>query len=402
VPRPTLQALIFSTAIGIAFLAPVAWWFYWPASGGFDVVGYHLGRDFLNMWSGPQVVARHGVMMLFDLSGYHWAQADLTGRFTYFHTWSYPPYVLFFAYPFSLLSYMPSLVLWSVLGLAVYAAAVVPLVAPEQRRATLLFLLLAPATLVNIIGGQNGFFTAALLLGGIVLMDRRPWTAGALFGLLAIKPHLGLVIAAAVVATMAWRTFVAAGLTGTALVVLSWLFYGTEPWLIWLTETSAYHYQTLVRYHGFYTFMMTSVFASLRVMGVPPEFANVIQTAVTLGVLAGTMVMIRRASDVALRALLLTSGTLLASPYSFNYDMTALTAAMLWVMLSRPSLSRARVLIFGAAWVAPSAVWTLHGMSIGFSPLAYGAVFITALSMIREEAAQSAPGRPALPQPARA
>jgi hypothetical protein len=156
-----------------------------------------------------------------------------------------------------------------------------------------------------------------------------------------------------------------------------------------------------VVYAGFYTYMMTSVFASLRVFGVPPEIANVVQIVVTIGVLASVVVLIRQARDIALRALLVTSGTLLASPYAFNYDMTALTAAMLWVMLSRWTLSVAQQLIFGAAWLAPTAVWTLHGKDLGITPLAYGAVFVVAMVMIRREAPQ-APSLMGLPDPMRA
>src|SRR3978361_1755581 len=101
--------LIFSV-IGVSFLAPIVWQFYWPAGGMFDVVGYHLGRDFINVWTGPQVVARSGVMMLFDLTGYHWAQSQIFGTLIYLHNWGYPLFILFFAYPLSLLPYIPALI----------------------------------------------------------------------------------------------------------------------------------------------------------------------------------------------------------------------------------------------------------------------------------------------------
>ena len=38
----------------LALMAPLLR-FYWPAGEGLDVVGYPLGRDFINVWSGPQV-----------------------------------------------------------------------------------------------------------------------------------------------------------------------------------------------------------------------------------------------------------------------------------------------------------------------------------------------------------
>ena len=53
-----------------------------------------------------------------------------------------------------------------------------------------LWLLLAaayPAVFVNLGHGHNGFLTAALMGGGLVLLDRRPWLAGILFGLLGLQ-----------------------------------------------------------------------------------------------------------------------------------------------------------------------------------------------------------------------
>lgn len=41
---------------------------------------------------------------------------------------------------------------------------------------------------------QNGFLSAGLFGGALVLLERRPVLAGALFGLLTYKPHLGLLV----------------------------------------------------------------------------------------------------------------------------------------------------------------------------------------------------------------
>jgi Glycosyltransferase family 87 len=49
-----------------------------------------------------------------------------------------------------------------------------------------------PAGLINLADGPNGFLTAALAGFALLLLDRRPAIAGALVGLLAIKPHLAV------------------------------------------------------------------------------------------------------------------------------------------------------------------------------------------------------------------
>src|SRR5437667_206944 len=58
----------------------------------------------------------------------------------------------------------------------------------------LVLLVVSPATALNIWHGQNGFFTAAILIGGLTMLDRRPILAGVLFGTLSIKPQLGVLL----------------------------------------------------------------------------------------------------------------------------------------------------------------------------------------------------------------
>jgi len=386
---PLGRRLAVWSLVGAVLLAPIFWMFYRPAGGLYDVSGFHLGRDFLNVWSGPQILSRYGVMTLFDIDAYHAAQSELAGRQLYLHNWGYPLHLFFFIYPLSFLPYLASLAVWTLLGWAAYLIAAASAVEPDRRRFAIFILLVAPSTLVNTIAGQNGFFTAALFLSAVALLDHRPWLAGVMVGLLTLKPHLGLLLAPALLAIGAWRTITSAALTAALLIGASVLVWGTEPWIAFLTKTSAYQYHFLVDFYGFYTFMMTSVFASLRVMSVSPELAKVIQIAVSLAVILTTVIMVRRTTDVALRALLLTSGTFLASPYVFNYDMPMLTGALLWFLLSRPTSTRENLLLAGA-WIAPSAVWLLHIGHEGILPLVFGGVFLIAVIRIHRGASQQA------------
>jgi hypothetical protein len=72
--------------------------------------------------------------------------------------------------------------------------------------------------------------------------------------------------------------------------------------------------------------MTMSVLASARAFGVSVPAAASFQIATSLIAVTATAVFFRRTTDVSLRALLVTSGTFLASPYVFNYDMVMLTA----------------------------------------------------------------------------
>jgi hypothetical protein len=159
--------------------------FFMPSVDGFG--GTAIGRDFLNTWMGGRSALAEGPAAWFDFRVYNDLLRALIG-ITESYFWSYPPHVLLFIWPFGLMPYLPAFVLWTLGGFALflYAAA-----AGGVERKHVLFVAVAPAVAVNVFIGQNGFFTAAPLIGGLVNLDRRPVLAGVLFGILTIRPQLG-------------------------------------------------------------------------------------------------------------------------------------------------------------------------------------------------------------------
>ena len=199
------RKLLIYSCVGIVFAFPIIWGFYWPADALYDIANHPLGRDFVNVWSAPRIAAHYGVLALSNVDEYYAYVVELFRSGITGYVWSYPPDMLLLATPFSLLPYWPALIVWTLSGFAIYAVVVLSRLAPDDRGVGLLFLVLAPATMVNVIGGQNGFFTAALLLGALTLLDCRPLTAGLLLGLLTIKPQLGLLLPLSLVAIGAWH-----------------------------------------------------------------------------------------------------------------------------------------------------------------------------------------------------
>jgi hypothetical protein len=236
------------------------------------------------------------------------------------------------------------------------------------------------------------------LLGGIALLDRRPWIAGILFGLLTYKPHLGVLVAVVLLVSGAWRTIAAAAITSIALIAASIVAWGIEPWAAFVTQTSAYQYRLLENFSGFYTFMMVSPFASMRLAEMPADVAKIVQAAISISVIITVMIAFRRTADIGLRSLLVASGTLLVSPYAFNYDMPMLTGAILIVIAARPLIGRLETWVLGAAWIAPAAVWPLNMAHLGMTPLAYGGAFAVAVVMIYREANANSRSPAGVPQ----
>jgi hypothetical protein len=390
-PWKSGRTLLVWSCVGLVLVAPVVLISYRPVDHWFDIGHHPLGVDFVNVWSAPRIAWREGVMAVFDPDAYYGALTTLFRPEIDFYVWVYPPTTLLFATPFSLPPYWLALTAWTFGGLAIYGAVVLAQVAPGQRSLALLILLVAPATIVNAVAGQNGFFTAALLLGGVVLLERRPWLAGVPFGLLVIKPHLALLVPAALLAIGAWRTIAATVATSAIVVVCTLATWGVDPWIAWFTKAGPFAYHDLERFEGFHRLMMPSAFASLRASGASSNLASITQLTIGLAIVAVTAIVFRKTDDKNLRALTLTSGALLASPYAYHYDMTALTGAILWVMASDRTSTRLEPWFFGLAWVLPAAIYYLHILHLGLSPLVIGGVYgMAVMGVIRHSDAPTA------------
>ncbi len=372
-PSATVAALArrrnLYAVLGLVLVAPLLILIYRPAAHGLDVTGHQIGRDFIGVWAGPQLAFGGKLAVLFDLEAYPEAISALFGQPLPFHNWGYPLFTLLTFWPLAQLPYFVALAVWTFGLFAVFAAVTLREVAPGARRAALIALACAPACLINAIGGQNGFLSGALCLGGMLLLDRRPLVAGMLFGLLTFKPHLGVVLAFGLVALGAWRAIASAVVTAALLVAVSVAAFGIEPWRQYLEVTSAFQVELLERFHGFYTFMMTSVVAGVRTIDVPYRAALVIQAAVSLSVLAGACWGVRRTSDPCRRVFVLAAATPLVTPYAFNYDLTWLAAVLVWMLSSRlpwrPEWSALALL----GWVLPLASMYAAMLGIAIAPL---------------------------------
>ncbi len=204
---------------------------------------------------------------------------------------------------------------------------------PHAGRGHYLWLLLAlafPAVLINIGHGQNGFLTAALLGGALVLLDRRPLVAGILLGLLVYKPQYGLLLPLALGVSGRWKCFAAAAATVVLLTLATTLTFGASVWGAFLEST---HFtRTVVLEQGNTGwYKIQSVFAWARMWGAPIPLAYALQGVTIVAVGAALAWLWRGAAPYPLQAAALCLATILATPYSFDYDMMVLAPAIAFV-----------------------------------------------------------------------
>ncbi len=288
------------------------------AAPPYDALGYLIGRDFVNTWMGAHSALSGGPAAWFDFDTYN---AALAARFYPdfpHHNWSYPPHLLVMTWPLAFLPYLTAYLVWCAVGMALYVLAASD---GGRRRDRLFVLVVAPAAWINIFAGQNGFFTSALMIAGLAQLGRRPILSGICFGLLTIKPQLGLLLPLMLLLTREWRAIAAAVATTAALVVATGLLFGFSIWPEYIRQVLPLQSAILTDGQGIFTLMMPTVFMNARIAHLPLAAAWTLQGAVSVAAVAAVAWTYWRPRDPVLSVSLLVTAGFLVTPYAFNYDM---------------------------------------------------------------------------------
>jgi hypothetical protein len=231
--------------------------------------------------------------------------------------------------PLSLLPYETSAAVFLCATFALFAAATLAFRSADAPGADLLpvWAAVAAYALVNVNALQNGFLIGALLLFGLAFRGRRPVLAGLAFGLLTVKPQLGLLVPLLLLFERDWATILWSGIFTVALVALSAAVFGTWTWESYIFQTAEEQGNVLTDWTGIFIYMMPTVFASARTLGLDTSLAFLLQWPVSLAALAAALWLFRRDGTRLGRSFALLCATFLVSPYGFDYDMGALAVA---------------------------------------------------------------------------
>ena len=284
-------------------------------------------QDFFALWSYGQVLLGHPAAELYDTNRLQDLQVALGMDSAIHAPFPYPPIFMLLVWPLGLLPLRPAFHLWTVLTLAAFVMAAAPRgVRLPTALLPIALLLLSPITMASVVAGQSGLLSGALLIGGLRLAERRPWLAGALLGLLTYKPQLGVLVPVALMAAGAWRAAAAAGLMAAVLAAITCAVFGPGVWTDWLASLPGY----AGRFEGSVGLLQLqpTVMAGLELAGVPHALVDLVQAASACAMAALVWLACRRGLHGPAIAVVV-SGTFLATPHAFFYDMPMLTAAML-------------------------------------------------------------------------
>jgi hypothetical protein len=340
-------SLILLVICTLAFAGWVA-----VSDGLIDRNGKPLGTDFSNVYAAGALTWQGRPADAYQPELQHQAEkAVFDRRDVPFYGWHYPPFFFAVAFAVAAVPYALGLSIWLVASFAAYLAT---LRAILPRPETLLVASAFPAVFINVGHGQNGFLTAALLGGALHWLDRKPWLAGVLIGMLAYKPQFGVLIPIALLAGRRWTTIGAAAATVLALVAVSFAALGSGVWHAFLDSLN-FTQSVVLEQGGTGWEKIQSIFSAARNWGANVPTAYAIQSTLAL-LLAASLAWLWH-SDAAfeLKAAALAAGSLLATPYVLDYDLVVLAIAI--AFFARHGFNRGfrgyEISGLAAAWVVP-------------------------------------------------
>jgi hypothetical protein len=328
--------------------------------------GGRLNSDFMAFWSFPRFASLHDVRLIYDAASLNPFQKQLYPGFDSFYPYLYPPTLLLPTWWLKFFPFGIAELIWTLAGVLLLTAAV-PLLFARHRLVILAALLASPAALINAATGETAFFTTTLALAGFGLLPRRPVLAGIAFGLLTLKPQLGVLIPFFLLARGEWHAIIAACLTAGTLAAFSCLVLPPDMWRLWV-QTLPQYQSDYFNSTGLNLNIITTPAANLVVLGLAPRLAWMVQLLCGIGIAGLVAWMARRTPyNFAVAALLV--GTFLAQPHAYAYDSVLVPAAM--ALCFSPRLPSWAVALGVLVYVMPLMLLTAYSHSFLYAfPLA--------------------------------
>lgn len=307
--------------------------------------GKIIGRDYLAFYTGGALVADGRSDRLFDPALHHRFQVELIGDANPDWTGTYPyrnpPHYAWLMSKLVRLGYLGSLGAWTLLSVAAFALSATILLdwLPERNRALSLLLIVAvPPWFQALAGGQNTFFTLAILTAFCsLLIKRRDGLAGLVLSLLAYKFYLIAVPALILIAKRRWRAVAGLAAGGAATLLLTAAVFG--PGVIADYTQFAFGQTRLMQEDGFDIHKQHCWYGAIQLLltGVVPQSSiGILAASASLATLVLLIPVWTGRWDpdepvFRIRLAVLMLATLITSPHLLHYDVTlAVLPAVLW------------------------------------------------------------------------
>jgi hypothetical protein len=279
-----------------------------------------VGVDFVSFWAAGRLALSGHAAAAYDIALHH-KMEQVVAPHVWLIPFPYPPPFLILIAPFALLPFGLACAVWMAATSTFYAFA-------ASRVAPLRFAFaIAPAN-VNFMIGQSGFLICGIFIFGLTLISSAPFAAGAILGLLVLKPQIALLLPVAMLAGREWRLIAGATISATLLFLLGLIIFGPHTYEAFWNILP--HYVGFMREGRLPWYQIASLFALARYAGLPETAALSIHVVVAVAATTLTA----RAWWLTLdeRIPILAASTMLISPYFFTYDSLLIIVPLGWLL----------------------------------------------------------------------
>ncbi len=352
--------------IGVYLVASI-WMISKTSSAGLDYMGRPIGTDFSNVWSAGVLAAEGSPLAIYDPPVHFEKQREIFYDDVPLYGWHYPPMFLLVARGLAEIPYMVALALYMSLTFLFYLFSIYKLL---PRKETLVVASGFPAVFLCLGHGQNAFLTGALLALLFGEMKRRPKVAGFALGILTYKPQFGFLIPLALLVNRRWSVFATALIVTVALVSTTWLFWGTELWIAFLSNGS-FTKDYILESGATGWEKIQSVFSALRMLGATINLAYIGQG---LSAIIAALLTVRTWTSrvpIEVKGSVVIVATLMVTPYFLDYDLVVLAIPI--ALMTRLGLNTGfrpfEKSTLVALWVLPLVCRVVGQISIPLTPL---------------------------------
>jgi alpha-1,2-mannosyltransferase len=307
-----------------------------------------VSTDFVSFYAAGALADGGAPQLAYNRAAHLAAEERATQPGIGYNFFYYPPPFLLICAALARLPYLPAFVVFEA-GALFFYLSVARRILGDHGWEILVPILAFPPVLWTIGLGQNGFLTAGLFGAATLLVDRRPFAAGLLFGALVCKPHFAVLVPVALAAGGRWRAVGGALCSALGLCVLSWIAFGARTWndfLIAAASAPAIYGSGRVAFSGFVT-----LFGAARLLGVTPIWAAILQAGAWAVAAVVVGLVWRRNRPLPVRAASLAAATLVAVPLALFYDLVLAGIAAAWLLRAE-----------GEYRLPPPAQWLVAGL----------------------------------------
>ena len=350
-----------------------------------------FGGDFIAFYAAGSLAREGRPEAAYDRAAITEAEKRALPQATYMLMYAYPPVFQMVLKPLAGLPYVWAYIVWAAVLFALHVA--VWRIAFGNSPA-FWAALGSSSVYLNVLHGQNGLLSAALIGIGLLSLRHRPLLAGIAIGALCYKPQLGVSVGLLLIAGGQWRAVGGAALSVIVLCAASAAVLGPDIWRAFVEHGSSA--RMVLEGDGGPLDKIASVYSLLRKLGAPVMACYALHGLVALGVMTLAIRAWRRGGAELPRIAMAAATVPLVSPYLFDYDLALIVLPIGALLLDgfRHGWMPGMRIILIIAWFAPAIAPKLAEHSgLQIMPLASLALFWAAWRRCETQTEESGQSR---------